>query len=638
MIKLHLNTRSHRAVADTVRNSHVRTVSAPKCYINFTSIAPRLSGHRHIGPHSSAVRSNPRKDDLNSRLAKWTAKPEDEYLRRVFESTVKSSRGPVSGTRQRSSAISVSPTENESVNSQIADPISSQNTQDRAAIKRKDRAFNSAQRSPISSRVKTALDSSNSQWMLLLWQEALSNGNRDELSKSSPGSHGDGVRKPNTSKTPSVNENPRASRIISYSLCNQFLAAFMALKDPRNAIQVWNYMASTRGTPSQASWNAMLDGCRVARDIKSLNDVWGKMQASGIHPDVGCWTTKISALAQAGSFSQSVATLREMGTTWLKAADAKRKSKSISQQDTKSKILQKNTAGDENDKNEIVKPSIEALNAALSYVPKHIDEREIDALVSWARGFELEANIITYNSLVRAHVNANRNERALQLLEEMDVNGVPPDVITYTIVLAGLLRNSESMSSADSTEIIGRVLAEMEGNGIEANAFSYGTIVHGLLKHHSNVSAARAILDHMISKGLKASPHIFTILAIHYFETRPVDLVALDELWDQIVVQKVPVDHIFYDIMIKGYAEAREINRMAATLRAASLHRKVPGWDVLVAALSAFLASGETSRAKQLVRDTETTDRTSSPIRRMSRSQADFEDIARDLRQQESDL
>ena len=639
MIKPYLNTGFHRVVVPSIFCSHNRTISASKCSIHTTSANPRLSKRQYAGSQSSAVYPHSQKDDLGLARANQTIKSEDEYLQRVFESTVKSSRGVVSVTEQTPLANSIPLEHGNSLSSQISSTASSQHVLDRPRVKRKRSAPTSAQHSPLATRVKNALDSSNTQWMLLLWQEALLNGDREEVSRPRQQSRGDDSQKQNIPRTVSGDRNPRGSRIISYALCNQFLTAFMALKDPRHAIEVWNYMVSSGETPSQASWNAMLDGCRIARDIKSLYDVWGKMQASGVHPDNGCWTTKISAFAQAGRFSQSVATLREMGTTWLMARSAKRKTtKPTSRKLPKSKILPESISDSETDDNGIVKPSIEALNATLSYVPKHIDERQIDALLSWGKVFELEANIITYNSLMRAHVNADRTERALQVLEEMDINGVPPDVITYTIVLAGLLRNSETMSSENSTKIIGRVLDEMEGNGIEANAFSYGTIVHGLLKHHSNVSAARAILDHMDSKGLKASPQIFTILATYYFETRPVNLVALDELWDQIRIQGVAVDHIFYDIMIKGYAEIGDVSRMAAMLRAASLQRKDPGWDVLAAALRACLAAGETSRAEQLVREIEKGDQIFRRKRRMSKSQAEFEAIVEGMRQKRSEI
>jgi pentatricopeptide repeat protein len=70
--------------------------------------------------------------------------------------------------------------------------------------------------------------------------------------------------------SPVLHMNERV-KTLSPKLCNFFIMAYMGLRKPNRAIDVWNHMISNGLSPNVKTWNSMLSGCKVARDRLHLN-------------------------------------------------------------------------------------------------------------------------------------------------------------------------------------------------------------------------------------------------------------------------------------------------------------------------------------------------------------------------------
>ena len=375
------------------------------------------------------------------------------------------------------------------------------------------------------------------------------------------------------------------------SLYNRFMMVYMALRRPDRAIDVWNDMMSRGIEPSQASWHALLEGCRTARDAKSLQDVWDRMLAAGIKPDLGCWTTLIHGFIQSGKWETGIMALNEMWRSWLQAS--KKARKGMSGQDVASL----------DDIDGVVRPTIETVNATVSALLNRQKTNAARNVLAWASSLGFKPDLVTYNTLLRPAVRSGRPADAMLLLQQMEAQDIQPDIVTFTIILDGLFRSNVPSSAVDQTATVSRVLSDMEAHGVPANAHSYSTLVSNLLKPPAlNEPAARAVLAHMSARGLPPSPQIYTVLAAHHFGQTPPDLAAVAALWARIRRERAPVDLVFYDRVVRGYAEHGDARTARTFLIRMRDEGKPWAWEPLTAVLRGLLlAAADRGAAAELV-------------------------------------
>lgn len=418
---------------------------------------------------------------------------------------------------------------------------------------------------------------------------------------------------------------------ISMRVYNFFLLAFMTLRRPDSAIDVWNHMVSSGRQPEQASWGAMLNGCRTAGDPKSIETIWAKMRATGVKPDVQSWTTRIGGLIRSGKWDLGIRALEEMGDIWKEAA---RQARNRGQSPDIGGALAAT-----GDIGEIVKPSSATVNVVLAGLIKTGKGELAPRILAWAKAFRITPDIVTYNTLLRPAVRDGRPGEASELLQQMETLNIQPDVVTFTIILDGLFRDNSLASSkgspTDQHAAVAAILAQMEDSGVQANVFSYGTIIDNLLKSSApNLPAARAVLDHMASRNIKPSSHIYTILLTYYFSQTPPDLAALDVLWNRIKIEHGVVDHIFYDRMLEGYGRLGEFNKMMAFLRRMAKEGKAPGWDALLVVLRAVIQADEWDMARDLINDVESEDGVFHAGIRGRKGEDEFRHFVEELKEQ----
>lgn len=418
---------------------------------------------------------------------------------------------------------------------------------------------------------------------------------------------------------------------IPIQLYNYFLLTFMSLRRPDIAIDVWNHMISSGRKPEQASWGAMLHGCRRARDLKSMELVWAKMRAAGVKPDVRSWTIRIGGLLHSRKWDLGIRALEEMGDTWKEAV---RQGHDMTRLPNTSKDL--SAIGDIDG---IIKPTTATINTVLAGLIKTGKGELAPEILEWAKSLGILPDIVTFNTMLRPAVRDGKSGEASNLLQQMESLNIKPDVVTFTVILEGLFHANALASSAASPveqqTAITDVLTQMEESGIQANAWSYGTILDNLLKTSTpNLPAARAVLEHMASRNLKPSPQVYTILVSHYFSQNPPDLAALEALWNRIKFERGVVDLIFYDRMLEGYGRLGDVSTAMMFLRIMAKEGKAPGWWALIVVLRAVAHAEEWDIARDLINDVERTDGLFHTGMGGQRGEVEFRQLVDDLREQ----
>ncbi|OTA98921.1 hypothetical protein M426DRAFT_325579 [Hypoxylon sp. CI-4A] len=314
-------------------------------------------------------------------------------------------------------------------------------------------------------------------------------------------------------------------------LFDSFVHTRMAFNQPDRAIDILNTLRKIGLRPTLRTWNVMLDGCKNARNINAIKNVWAKIAGSGMKLDVGIWTTRISGLIESGDATGGIQALQEMTSLWNKSSK------------------------DENTK--AVKPTIEPVNAALAGLIRLGQVAAANSLLAWSDQQGIEPDIFTFNTLLRQFIRDQREDDVRRIFNIMEKTGVRADEVTFTIILDAAFSKIPPDDAEAQAKAVAGVLDDMKKVGLKANMHTYGKMVYNLLRMGDRArEAVKAVLGHLWSKGHELSPHIYTMLVEHYFFARkPPDLDAVE-----LLLQRRPpldyddMDSTFYDRVIKGYS------------------------------------------------------------------------------------
>ena len=388
-------------------------------------------------------------------------------------------------------------------------------------------------------------------------------------------------------------------------ILTRFLHLFWGIAKSDRAIDVWNHIVKSGRKPEQIHWLAMLNGCIRAEDTTSLQEIWKNLSRTRLEPDSRMWTTYIYGLIKGHRWQSGLQALESLGRVWKRSV----------------------VAGDPNSSTQqrpkILEPTIEPVRAALSAFIEIQKPHLLPTVVAWAESQKLQLDTYTYNILLNSLVQTGTQAQIQSHLAQMAEHKCLPDVVTFTIILKGLVSNKDSDFHAQPSEVqestIASILKDMEDSGIPPNAQTYSTLINGLIgkekpPQHSdidtrNIPAARTILSHMQKKNMVPSRHLYAILIHYYFACSPPDLPAIGSLWASIrhSGQTANLDPFFYDRMVEGYADLDEIEKALQFLRVMPGAGKSPSWLALYRMLAALERAGEWDLCRELIRDVEDT-------------------------------
>jgi len=253
---------------------------------------------------------------------------------------------------------------------------------------------------------------------------------------------------------------------------SHFLAAFMGLKRPNRAIDIWNTMVADGIKPTVSTWDAMLKGCGIARNPKAIEEVWTKMLDSGVKPDAQAWATRIHGLTTTGYWESGLRAYREMTTNWIQAAHT---------QYNTDETLDLKTLGDVG---QVPKPNTYCFNSLVNGLSRGRKQEQLGQVFGWARSIGVRFDSYTFNPLLRLAMRDGDGDMATRILGIMRESDVKPDIATFTMVLSSLFsRDGPADNHASAPQAaINHVFSSMRASGLQANAWSFATLISGLLR------------------------------------------------------------------------------------------------------------------------------------------------------------
>ena len=382
----------------------------------------------------------------------------------------------------------------------------------------------------------------------------------------------------------------------------EFITVFFRLGYTDHALEVWTAMKKYGCKHTRRHWLALLEGCKRNRDLISFHSIWQRMKMAKVELTNEVWATYISGLLHCRDFVSALEAIQEMEQAWTEA------SKSPSSPPPSGKLDDTAKYEPVIHKLDQLVPSIVPINAAIFGFLCNEKLDVAENILKWAISQNIKPDTGTFNTFIRYAVRRDDNDQVSQLLRDMNDHACMPDIITFSILFDGLIRNPRNAfqtSSPDTQQkLIDRFFADMESNGLRADARAYTIILDSVLSaDHKNIPAASALIARMVAQGIRPTPHIYTILITHYFSLFPPDLPAIDALWRSIQVNKIAVDHVFYDRMIEGYARIGHLDKMLSMLRLMPVVGREPGWWALTLALKTLVRAEEWELVRELVKD-----------------------------------
>lgn len=399
---------------------------------------------------------------------------------------------------------------------------------------------------------------------------------------------------------------------IPASIYNAFLSGYLILRQAPRSVEVWNHMIQNGVRPELPTWVAMLEGCEKAKDLEGFNAMWQRMQSAGIEPDNYAWTTRVHGLMSFRQIDAGLRALDDMGRRWRSAENTVNAPNSNSRNPKGAKNPSKSTKM----VNNCTKPTVEVVNGAMSGIvalPRsariiHPQTRmnHVQKILKWGVQFGIQPDTRTYNILVKLYLDAGDTATASKVLQQMEAKGIEGDISTHTMLVDAAFGNGslDDLSEPERANRLIQIFEALEAGGLRLNDFIYAMAIDRLLKQYGSHSAAHTLVQHMRSRNLSPSAHVYTSLVTHYFQESPPAIAAVDALLQHIFDSPhTDSDKTFFDRVLEGYAEHAEIGKMMSVLTRMSKLGHHPSFRALTTVIRALVEAGDADRARFIVRD-----------------------------------
>jgi len=399
-------------------------------------------------------------------------------------------------------------------------------------------------------------------------------------------------------------------------LYEHFMLAFLAMRQPRLALETWNTVIESGVEPTAKTWTVLMRGCSRGNDADALETFWARMRMQGVQPDQHAWSVRLFSLIKAKRISTAFSALKMMGQEWIAAV---RKQQKVSLQQASNKhygiaqLPEIDLAQWNSDIGDVPRPNIAVVNSVVSALANK-DDQHIPRVLAWAREFAIDFDLTTYNALLNVAMRHGKTSEAFSILKHMQDRAIEPNSITFTVVLAALFQSDffTKLSQSEQTTQLFALIHSIEASckTVKLDSKGYALAIDRMLKLHNNPAAARALLDHMSERHLEPTTHIYTILMTSYFDADPPDFAAAEALWARLRSANsgygAALDTIFYDRMVEAYAKHHAhvgIAPMLTFLERMSHEGKRPGWQVLELVARALVEQDEWGRLHGLIDD-----------------------------------
>eukprot|EP00929_Paragymnodinium_shiwhaense_P012918 TRINITY_DN12079_c0_g1_i1.p1 TRINITY_DN12079_c0_g1~~TRINITY_DN12079_c0_g1_i1.p1 ORF type:complete len:861 (-),score=75.29 TRINITY_DN12079_c0_g1_i1:566-3148(-) len=259
--------------------------------------------------------------------------------------------------------------------------------------------------------------------------------------------------------------------VITYSTC----MAACRRANGNLAVRLFDEMCSKGLTPDKISFNSAISACASSCDWTRALSILSDMQnAEHVQPDIISYSAAMTACQQAGQWPTALELLTELRLKQL-------------QPDVVAFGTALSACGDGGQWQGVLglvdemleegkRPNLVALNSAISACARSTAWQEaLDLFRTVEDQDALQADTITFNSMLDAFSSGGQWQLASLLFEDMLAAGVNPDIITFTAIIG-------AFSKAGLWQQALNVFNTLEGRKICPNIFAYNALLSALEK------------------------------------------------------------------------------------------------------------------------------------------------------------
>lgn len=210
----------------------------------------------------------------------------------------------------------------------------------------------------------------------------------------------------------------------------------------------------------------------------------------------------------------------------------------------------------------------------------------------------VDPNINVYNAAIRVCAEAFDLKRALQLMEDLQTEGLTPTIVTF----GTLMTASERVESIDGANSVFRAMREVE---MEPNEIIYGAAI-SCCRKAGQAERASLLVRKMVKDDLKPNVATFNTAIVAQVEGYPVDK-CLDRaiLIYRIMTSKnhkgARPNRQTYNLLIRALSSAKRPTEAHALLKGMSNSGYIPDVDLYAATVAAYERVGQPLQALKLM-------------------------------------
>lgn len=339
-------------------------------------------------------------------------------------------------------------------------------------------------------------------------------------------------------------------------------------------------------------YNALIMGCSRAGKVEEAMRFYERVVDDGLAPNLDTFNGLLSCCARAGEVDKALALLTEMQevadimpnpksynwvvTACAKVADADRAfqvTRKMRRHGMRLNIVTKNNL-------------IEACCNAGRL------ERAFAIVRSMTREEKVTPNAHTYNTLIRGCGRWEQLDTALTLLSSMQMAGVSPTVITYSVAIDACARTGGPIALEQALQLVD----EMRKGGLEPNVVTYNSLIHACARA-KDVKQAFKVLERMQEE--KLTPDNVTLCSLvdacgraGMIRRAFMVMKLLPKKFSSLRAPSLPA----YNALLHGCYKANDIKGMDTALRDMQRLKLSPNMVTFSTLISAHAVAGDVKK------------------------------------------
>lgn len=205
--------------------------------------------------------------------------------------------------------------------------------------------------------------------------------------------------------------------------------------------------------------------------------------------------------------------------------------------------------------------TIVTFNSLIDVCARSGEMQRVQPLLEDMSNQGIEANVITYSTVLKGYCSANRIDEAFELLEEMKKHkSICPDEVTYNTLLDGCARHG--LYDRGLT-----VLAEMRAAGVPPSNFTLSVLVKLASRSRKTSKAFELVREISKEFNLRLNIHVYNNLIQAAIAAN--DFRRALEVFEQLLSEKVKPDPRTYTLLLKAAVSIKQVVDAIQLLRSA---------------------------------------------------------------------